>query len=79
MDDLVVDIMAKMWILVSYSCKKCFVKVKKKVWALQKYLSEGCIKGDFLLKKWGWSDLYLDFYGWFSGLCYRENLNFDPV
>ena len=29
-DDLVVDVGAKMWILVSYSCKKCFIKVKKK-------------------------------------------------
>ena len=31
---------------------------EKKVWALQKYLSEWCIKGDLLLKKSGWSDQY---------------------
>ena len=31
----------------------------KKVWALQKHLSEGGIKGDHLLKKSGWSDQYL--------------------
>ena len=29
---------------------------EKKVWALQKSLSEGCIKGDYLMKKSGWSD-----------------------
>ena len=47
-----------------------------KVWALQEPLSEGCIKGDQLLKKTGWSDQYLHFY---SGLCNRWNLNFDLV
>ena len=30
MDDLVVDVTEKMWILVSYRCKKCFIKVNKK-------------------------------------------------
>ena len=35
MDDLVFDGTEKMWILDLYSCKKCFVNVKKKVWALQ--------------------------------------------
>ena len=51
----------------------------KKVWALQKYLSEWCIKGDHLLNKSGWSDQYLHFYGWFSGWYYGENLNFGLV
>ena len=45
---------------------------EKKVWALQKYLSEGCIKGDLLLKKSGSSDQYLHFYGWLSGWYYGE-------
>ena len=30
---------------------------EKKVWALQKPLSEGCIKSDHLLKMSGWSDV----------------------
>ena len=34
---------------------------EKKVWALHKPLSEGCIKGDHLLKKEGLSDHYLHF------------------
>ena len=40
---------------------------EKKVLALQKHLTEGCIKGDHLLKKSGWSDQCLHFYEWFSG------------
>ena len=34
---------------------------EKKVWALQKYLSEWCIKGDHLLKKSDWWDQYFTF------------------
>ena len=54
---------------------------EKKVWALQKNLSEGGIKGDHFLKKkkTGWSDQHLNIYGWFSGWCYRENVNFGLV
>ena len=60
--------------------KKALLKWTKKNWALQKTLSElGCIKVDHLLKKSGGSDQYLHFYGWVSGWCYRENLNFDLV
>ena len=62
--------------------KKCNIAEKmlykseeKKVWALQQPLSEVCIKGDHLLKISGWSDQYLHFYGWFSGWCYKENVN----
>ena len=40
---------------------------EKKVGALQKPYSEGCINGNHLLKILGWSDQYLHFYGWFSG------------
>ena len=47
---------------------------EKKVWALQKYLSEWWIKGDHLLNKSGWSDQYLHFYGWFSGYYYSTYL-----
>ena len=59
-DDLVVDVMEKM-VLVSYISKKYFIKVKKKVWALQKPLVEGCKNGNHLLKKSGWSEKYLYF------------------
>ena len=52
---------------------------EKKVGALQKPFSEGCINGNHLLKKLGWSDQYLHFYGWFSGWCYGENVNFGLV
>jgi len=52
---------------------------EKKVWALQKPLSEGCIKSDRLLKKSGGSDQYLHFYGWFSVWCYEGNVNFGFV
>ena len=52
---------------------------EKKVWALQKYLSEWCIKGDHLLKKLSWSDQCLHFYGWFSGWCFKENVNFGLI
>ena len=52
---------------------------EKKVWALQKHLSEWCIKGDHLLKKSGWSDHYFHFYGWFRGWCYGENVNFGLI
>ena len=52
---------------------------EKKVWALQKHLSEWFIKDDLLLKKSGWSDQYLHFYGWFSGWYYGENVNFGLV
>ena len=106
MDELLIDVTEKMWILdsysckewfikvmkmvwalqfakvlflVLYSCKKWFIKVMKMVWALQKLLSEGCIKSDHLLKNSGWSDQYLHFYGWFSGWCDGENLNFGLV
>ena len=61
MDDIVVDVREKIWILVSYNCKKWFIKVKKKVGNLQKPLSKGCTKGDHLLKKSGCSDQYLHF------------------
>ena len=51
----------------------------KKVWALQKHLSEGGIKGDHLLKKSGWLDQYIHFYRWFSVWCYEACVNFSLV
>ena len=42
---------------------------EKKVLASQKPLPEGYINGYHLLKKPGWTDQYLHFYGWFSGWC----------
>ena len=52
---------------------------EKKVLASQKPLPEGYINGYHLLKKPGWTDQYLHFYGWLSGWCYGENLNFGLV
>ena len=52
---------------------------EEKILALKKHLSEGGIKGDYLLKKSGWSDLYIHFYRWFSVWCYEENVNFGLV
>ena len=48
-------------------------KSEENVKFCKKPLSEGCINGDHLLKKSGWSDQYLHFYRWFSGWCDGEN------
>ena len=66
-----------MWIWVSYSCKKCFIKVKKKkVWSLQNLEN-----ADFL----GWlileviqnyfSTLFVKIFSW-ENVYFIENLNF---
>ena len=40
MDDIVVDVTEKLLILDTYSCKKCFIKVKKKKFKLCKSTCE---------------------------------------
>ena len=77
MDDLVVDVIKKMLIFISLSCKKCFIKVKKKkVWSLQNLEN-----ADFL----GWlileviqnyfSTLFVKIFSW-ENVYFIENLNF---
>ena len=60
----VVDVTGKMWILVRYNCKKILYKSKEKKFELCKSTRRMHL---------------VTIFWWFSGWCYRENVNFGLV